>query len=147
MQAALQKGAKPDSLDRDGRSAALIAAERGFPELVKLLVEAGADVNYMGDSPLSDTSILDYVEHTRRPGGGFFGGLKRKKVGRWLRERGAMSGHEIAFANGDDLAGLSLEERLAVLDTKLLPGRREFDRQLIALFDEIGPGLKERRVE
>ena len=145
VQSALENGAAPDTTDRDGRSAALIAAERGFPEIVQLLVERGTDLNFMQDSPVACFSILDFVAGAS-PDDGFFAKRKRKNLVRWLRERGALSGQEIGFAKGDDLAGLSPHERLAVLDAQLPPGRREFDVQLIEIFDKMGPELKKRRV-
>ena len=63
----LSKEAKPNASDRNGETAIYIAAYRGYTEVVRLLVEANADVNCVctGENWTPLHAAIDYPETVR----------------------------------------------------------------------------------
>lgn len=61
VETSLQKGADPNSTDKEGRTALMVACQEGYIEIAKVLVENGADINAKDNQGLSPLLLASYT--------------------------------------------------------------------------------------
>lgn len=151
---AIESGLDPNLTDNCSRTPLMLAAERGYLPLVKLLVELGADVNHMaGDNiensaldyacrlPVDEPSESDPQEWTDYR----LARQNQERIVDWLQSQGALLGKEIAIQRGDLRILVPLHQRLAAEHVEVSPQRRRMDERIYVLLIEVLPLLCKQR--
>lgn len=101
----LEEGVPVDCLNRDGRTALSLAAERGYVETVQLLIDNKANVNFQSDE-------LEHGGYDKRTQG------KRSPL-HWASLGGHIEVAELLLANGANLEARTYNGRSPVLEAAL----------------------------